>query len=361
MSSGNKGPEIVTVAVASDEHPRHSEGTVVERADGSLMLVWMEYTRNRWGSADFAPNRLAAMVSHDHGRTWGDPRVLVDRDAGDVNVYGPSLLWMPNHELLLFYRRYHELAGGKAPVSSGFVCRSRDEGKTFSASTAAWTRQPLCSASAVARRLSTGRLIHPVGRQVGAIWSPTDHEVGGCLFSDDDGLTWQSCRDWVDLPLRGTMEHHIEELRDGRLLMVMRTQLGAVFQSHSEDGGVSWSKPQTTGLRAPESCPELTRIPQTGHLLIAWNNSPYDPGFKSHYGKRSPLTVAVSKDEGASWSHVRDVETDPRWAFSNPSCAFTRRGEAILTYWAMPYSPDWRMGGLMDLKAAIFDVEWLYG
>ena len=47
----------------------------------------------------------------------------------------------------------------------------------------------------------------------------------------------------------------IVELRDGRLLMHMRTQLGAVFQSDSTDGGATWSKPQTTGLRAPQSMP----------------------------------------------------------------------------------------------------------
>ena len=74
--------------------------------------------------------------------------------------------------------------------------------------------------------------------------------MGGCYYSDDNGRTWQECRNYVDLPLRGAEEPKIAELRDGRLMMIMRTQLGSVFKSISEDGGASWSRGQTTGLMA---------------------------------------------------------------------------------------------------------------
>jgi hypothetical protein len=46
----------------------------------------------------------------------------------------------------------------------------------------------------------------------------------------------------------------------------------------------------------------VKRIPKTGDLLIVWN----DTAEKV----RTPLTVAVSKDEGRTWQHVRNVETD---------------------------------------------------
>ena len=45
--------------------------------------------------------------------------------------------------------------------------------------------------------------------------------------------------------------------QDGRVLMVMRSQLGALFLSESSDDGAMWSLPQTSGLRSPESCPDL--------------------------------------------------------------------------------------------------------
>ena len=159
------------------------------------------------------------------------------------------------------------------------------------------------------------------------------------------------------------MEPHIVELKDGRLLMYMRTELGAVFQSESGDGGAIWSKPQTTGLKAPESMPCLTTIPKTGDLLLIWNNGFYDPDF-DHCGKRTPLTVAISRDEGKTWENFKDIETDPTYEFTNPSCHFTSRDKVIITYVASKMdnpNPPGRLGrSCMPLKEAIADVEWFY-
>ncbi len=362
MSNRTIAPEIVVVKQATAEFPRHSEPALLERRDGSLYVVWQEYLGSQAGGEDNAPSRLSAMTSRDDGRTWVDPRVLVERAPGDVNVYSPNLVSLPNGDWLFVYFRYHTLQGGRPPSTSAFACRSRDEGRTFSEPAPIWSHQPLGFASGVMKRLSTGRLVLPVGRQTGAIWSATDHEVVGAAVSDDDGATWREPNSWADLPLRGAMEPQMEELRDGCLLMVVRTQLGAVFQSHSSDGGLTWSKPQTTGLRSPESCPELVRIPQTGDLLLVWNTAPYDPKFGSHYGKRSPLTVAVSNDDGATWMRVKDIETDPTRAFTNPVCLVTTRGKVVLLYWTCPYHTDrWLMNvARLDLRAAIFDLDWLY-
>jgi sialidase-1 len=361
MAKPVTSPQIVTVAAATAEHPRHSEPAVIERRDGSLFMVWQEYLASGLGGNDHAPSRLAAMTSADSGLTWGGHRVLVKSAPGDVNVYSPNLLKLGNGDWLFIYFRYHVLAAGRSPSTSAFACRSADEGQTFGPPRAIWARQPLGFASGVVKRLATGRLVLPVGRQTGAVWSAWDLETAGCLLSDDAGATWRESANWVDLPLRGAMEAHVEELRDRRLLMVMRTQLGAVFQAHSADGGLTWTKAQTTGLRAPESCPELVRVPRTGDLLIAWNNSEYDPCFGSHYGKRSPLTVALSKDDGLSWTCLRDIETDPGRAFSNPVAFVTSREKVVLMYWTCPYFTErWRMNAeRIDLRAAVFDLDWI--
>lgn len=355
-------PLIVTVAQASHAFPRHSEPALAERRDGTLFMVWQEYLASPHGGEDNAPNRLSACLSTDGGVTWSGQRVLVERASGDVNVYSPNLLVLPSGEWLFIYFRYHALTAGQPPDVSAYVCRSTDEGESFSAPAAIWQHQPQAFASGVVKRLHDGRLLLPIGRQTGAVWSSSDHEVLGSYSSSDDGRTWHASGNWVDLPLRGAMEAHVEELRDHRLLMVMRTQLGAVFASHSADGGETWSKAQTTGLRAPESCPELVRLPATGDLLIVWNNSPYDPAFGSHYGKRSPLTVAISRDDGQTWSAPVDLETDPERAFSNPVALVTRRNTVVLMYWTCPYRSDrWLMNvERLDLRAAVFGVDWLY-
>ena len=60
----------------------------------------------------------------------------------------------------------------------------------------------------------------------------------------------------------------MEGRNDGDLVMAMRTQLGSVYISRSNDRGESWSHPQVSGLSAPESMPSLTRMHTTGHLLL---------------------------------------------------------------------------------------------
>lgn len=220
------------------------------------------------------------------------------------------------------------------------------------------------------RQLSSGRIVVPTCYMEGTALqdegkglAPTDTSVAGCFYSDDEGRSWDECESYVYLPMRGSMEPKIEELKDGRLMMVMRTQLGSVFESFSEDGGQTWSKAQTTGLRSPESCPGLRRIPQTGDLLLIWNDSPYDPKF-DHYGIRSPLSAAISKDEGFTWQKSKAIETDPEWEFTNPAAIVTSQGNLLIAYEASEYAsliPPGKFGrSRMHLKLAIVELDWLY-
>lgn len=352
-------PRIVTIAQSTPRHPRHSEPAMIELKDGSLMIVWQEYDGSGLGAEDNAPGHLSTMVSRDGGRTWGDYRVLVENLPGDVNVYSPSLIRALDGDILLVFFRYNVLEAGKPPQMSAYLWRSRDEGKTFAETSVLWSRQPLAFASGVLKRLKNGRLLLPIGRQTGSTWSPTDHEASGSAYSDDDGRSWTISDSRVDLPMRGAMESHVAQLSNGGVLMVVRTQLGAVFQSRSSDGGITWSKPQTTGLRAPESCPELVNLPGSNDLLIVWNNSEYDMNFGSHYGKRSPLTVAISKDDGGTWSKPKNVVDDPKRCYSNPVFCFLRSGNCVLAWFEMGYDEKWCMSGNIDLRAAVFDRSWL--
>ena len=347
---------IVTAAETTPEYTRNSEGDVIELDDGRLLLVYMEFTGD---GSDVAQTRFAAKASSDGGLTWDKHRVITETAPGDVNVYSPNLIRAQNGDILLFFIRQHNAA---PPSITHHAWKSGDQGKTFAPHAEYAKEQAYSLCNAVIKRLDSGRLLLPTSQTHQAGDGPYGHAYAGAvLYSDDDGLTWEVSESRVQLPMRGVMEPHVEQTRDGRVLMVMRSQLGALFTSESTDDGVTWSSPQTSGLRAPESCPELVRIPSTGDLLMIWNNSPYDPAFRSHYGKRSPLTAAVSKDEGKTWEHVRDIEDDPGRAFSNPGCRFTREGKAVVNYWTCEYLPDWRMQDVIDLRVAIIDTEWFYG
>lgn len=352
-------PQIITIRQSTPEHPRHSEPAMIELKDGAVLIVWQEYEGSEAGSEDNAPGHLSAMISRDEGKSWGEHRVLVPNLPGDVNVYSPSLIRSHDGGILLIFFRYNLLEAGKPPQTTAFMWKSNDEGRTFSQSSIIWSKQPLAFASGVVKRLKSGRLLLPICRQTGAVWSTTDHEAAGSAWSDDDGQTWTISQSRPDVPMRGAMEPHVAERRDGGVLMVMRTQLGAVFQSISADGGITWSKPQTTGLKAPESCPELINIPNSDHLMIVWNNSEYDLKFGSHYGKRSPLTAAISKDDGKTWSEPKNIVADPRRCYTNPVACFLSSGRCILAWFEMGYNEKWCMFGNIDLRAALIDRPWL--
>lgn len=354
-------PERVMIAEAKGKNVRNSEGTMVELKEGTLLLIWQEFEQGPGGDSDFFPSRLAAMTSHDGGRTWGGRRVLVETAPGDTNVFSPSLLRLPDRGILFCYMTYHgfDKAQNKYPPASAFALVSRDEGKTFTSLGTLWKVQPVTLASSTLRLLTGGRIVLPANRDLSRKGEP-DHWEAGAVFSDDGGRTWDWCANWVDLPMRGAMEPHIEELRDGRLLMVMRTQLGAVYRAESGDRGKTWSKGTSLGIEAPESCPDLIRIPGSAELLLVWNASRYDPKYYSHFGKRTPLSLAISSDDGKTWSPPRHIEADPNRAYSNPGSLFTHDGTLILNYWTCDYQPTGAMSNFpIHLKGAIIGADWL--
>jgi sialidase-1 len=373
LAMRSKGVEILTITEASEDHPRHGGADFIELSDGSIflakMLIYKSKLRNQAG--DDAPSDVVAFLSKDGGRNWVYQRTLVKPSPNETAAYSPGFLRLRDGRILFRYEMYHRFVQNEPMCISAYVCWSRDECQTFSAPVAIWSRSSHHGGSqGDLRQLTSGRIIVPVMyiegtalQDDGKGLAPSNLVSAGCFYSDDDGKRWRECASYAYLPMRGAMEPKIEELKDGRLLMVMRNQLGSVFQSHSEDGGVTWSKPQTTGLRAPESCPGLLRIPQTGDLLLIWNDSPYDPKF-DHYGVRSPLSLSISKDEGRTWRKSKAIETDPQWEFTNPAAIVMREGKLLITYEASKYASMVHPGSLgrsrMNLKLAIVDLDWLY-
>ncbi|MBM3459137.1 MAG: exo-alpha-sialidase, partial [Armatimonadetes bacterium] len=338
---------------------RNSEGSILERKDGSLLMIYQEFEQGA-GDSDFFPGRLVARESRDGGRTWLGRRVVVEREAGDINVFSPSLLRLPNGEILFCFMRYHPAEAGRLPPASAFAWLSRDDGATFTPLATLWKNRSITLCSATLRRTSRGRILLPINRDSSRP-GERDHWQAGLCWSDDNGRTWNIGDHWVDAAMRGAMEPQVEETREGRLLMVMRTQLGAIYQSESRDQGATWSPSTSLGVEAPESCPELIRIPATGDLLLVWNAARYDRNWASHFGKRTPLSLAVSRDEGKTWSPPLAVESDPGAAFSNPGAAFTRNGTLVLNYWTCRYEPSGRMTNFpIHLKTAVVPLERLY-
>src|SRR6185437_9551070 len=136
------------------------------------------------------------------------------------------------------------------------------------------------------------------------------------------------------------------------LLMHFRTQLGHIAVSESADGGETWGEARSWGVRAPEAPATLRRIPSTGHLLLVWNDT-FRAGA-GHGGKRTPLTAAVSTDEGRTWTYRRDLETSDQHTYAYTSLAF-HQGRALLTYYVRDEA-----SGRISSRFRSIPIGWFY-
>ena len=310
---------------ATAGNPRYTEGSIVERADGSLLFAVTEFQDS---GSDFAKAHIVGRVSDDGGRTWGSSRVL-QKNTGGLNVMSVTLRRVgllkppaipgpgevseksrPGFEppdvpfgIGMFYLQkngFNDL--------DCYVRFSRNEGRSFGPPVLI-TADPgyhVVNNDRVTQ-LSTGRLLVPAASTKDV--KTVNHFVSHCYISDDGGTTWRNSRGHVDAAGRGAMEPEVVELSDGRLLMILRTQLGYIGRSHSTDGGETWSPMESLGVRAPEAPATLRRIPATGDLVLIWNDT-YKPGT-GHGGERTPLTAAISSDDGrpgkqsATWNPIR--------------------------------------------------------
>ena len=121
-------------------------------------------------------------------------------------------------------------------------------------------------------------------------------------------------------------------------MMLMRTGLGGQYMSISEDGGETWSEPEPTPLRGTGAPVSISRVPTTGDLLAIWD---HNPGGKS----RNPLTSAISRNDGKTWGHFRNLEDAPDDAWAYP--AVTWVGDmALVTYLNYTGGPSLHLRGL---------------
>ena len=341
---------------ANEINPRHSEGSVIELKDKSLLLAWQCFEFSSKGSEDSAPATISLANSYDNGATWTNRRVVAAMKDNCVNCYSPAFLRANDGSIVLFFKRYTQFQTGKQILNNLYRITSYDEGKTWSEEVTVWENSTMGHMNHGFVHLHDGSLLLPVGVNEGANSMPDDHESVAVLRSEDEFKSFTKSN-VITVPLRGLMEPAVAERHDGVLNMVMRVQQGRVYYSESFDGGRTWTEAAPTVLEAPESCPYILSIPNTEAQIVIWNNSKYDPDFKSHFGKRSPLTLAISRDGLKTFTDYFDIETDPEYAFTNPSAMVTSDGLYVLNYWACKYSDNWAMKGGIDLKIATFRVK----
>jgi sialidase-1 len=321
-----KGMVVSDVYPATEANPRYSEGDVHVLNDGRLLYGTTEFISD-W--SDFAKARIVGRISSDGGRSWGEKTVLQE-NVGGKNVMSLTFQDLSETEVGMFYLHKNDFDDLDV-----YLRRSSDGGLSFdkaSLVTDALGYHVMNNDRVI--QLKSGRLLVPTASSPDV--KKDNHFTCRVWISDDAGVTWRVSKGVVDYSKRGAMEPELIELEDGRILMIIRTQLGHIAASYSEDGGNTWSAASTWGVRAPEAPSTLRRIPSTGDFLLIWNDSFVEGS--GHGGKRAPLTVAISKDEGETWMHKKNIETiegDPSnflGGFSYISATFDR-DRVLLSYY----------------------------
>jgi len=355
VGGGEAGRETLLVIEPTQQQPRNSEGDVVRLRDGRLCLV---YTRFAGGTRDHSAADLAMRTSSDNGRSWSRDRILLANE-GKCNVMSVSIVRARNGELLLFYLRKDE----KLKSCSSYIRRSADEFETLSAPVRVTTLEGyhVVNNDRVVQ-LSTDRLIVPAALHTGfdetgtLVTEFTGKGVPMVYYSDDSGRTWQRANVPVTPVSQRKLtlqEPGVVELKDGRLWMFMRTTHGSQYGCYSRDGGVSWSQPEPTNLVSPCSPATIERVPWTGDLVCVWND--HSGAHRFAEGRRTPLCIALSRDDGQTWSRSRVIEADPNGWYCYTSMSFVDH-RMILSYCA----GDKEVGGLNRLKVSAFAKDWLY-
>jgi len=330
-------------------NPRNSEGDFISLKNGLMMFV---YTRFTGGTSDDSRADLYAIFSGDHGKTWSLRSEPIVENEGKKNVMSASLLRLSEGEIALFYLRKN------GPDDCLPMMRiSKEEGRNWSEAVPCVTEggsYVLNNDRAV--QLKSGRIILPLARhaKTGETWSARATFL--CSYSDNGGRSWRKSATELVAPepsRTGLQEPGLIELKDGRLMMYARTDMGCQYRSYSTDGGDTWSPAEASNILSPVSPASIARIPSTGDLLLVWND--HDGVDEAHRGKRTPFCVAVSKDEGNTWIKKKTLDDDADGWYCYTAIEFS--GDRVLLAHC---AGDSKVGRLNSTRLTTFELSWLY-
>ena len=288
---------------------RNGEASLIELRDGSLLLMYGAH--QKYG--DWDRGEIRQMRSLDDGKTWSTPETVFS-DA-KRSLFQVSFARLANGDIGLTHT---SLVNGRDAFK--VFRRSTDDGKTWS--------EPL-KISDDSHEYTTGPwdklYVLASGRVIALLhcnMKPDAKKQGGpigtyVVFSDDQGKSWSRspANDVLHVPANpyksvgiewGFWEPTLVEHAPGKLLMLARTTTGWLWESRSEDNGTTWSAPVQSSVPNAVSPAVLTRIPDTGTLVLIQNpdvkmTGPW-PG-----GARLALAFRTSQDNGRTWSAPTDI------------------------------------------------------
>ena len=261
----------------------------------------------------------SALVSRDEGKTWEKNAIFAEPDKYAIRPErallrtskGAIILAFMNDRAKANWNWRKEISDSPGAQLPTCTVRSLDGGKTWQDVQELhkeWT-------GAIRNMIQTesGRVVFT---SMMLLHNPGRHSVV-TYSSEDDGKTWKRSN-IIDL---GGIGHHggvteatVEQLRDGRVWMLLRTNWKVFWEAFSDTDGVYWRTIGPSSIDASSAPGQLARL-ASGRLALVWNR--YFPEGKNEFplsggdnqwseipvsNHRLELSIMFSDDDGKTWT-----------------------------------------------------------
>lgn len=296
---------------------------VVQAADGALVATWFGGTEEKNPDVAIWNARFA-------DGAWSP--VVRAAKVNETAHWNPVVFTAADGVLYQFFK-----VGPEIKAWQTYWMRSPDSGKTWSEPVELVPgdfggRGPVRSKPII---LSDGAWLAPASTELAKqSWEAlTDR-------STDGGKTWERsanfAQDGSEAMKGGAIQPTLWETEPGHVHALLRSRMGRILRADSEDGGRTWSAMRALELPNNNSGIDVVKV-DDHRLLLAYN-----PVGKN-WGGRSPLTLAISTDNGETWTPMANVEEEPGMEFSYPSLARTKDGVALTYTWKRERIRCWQI------------------
>lgn len=261
--------------------------TLLRTDDGQFLVAWFGGTREKHDD-------VGIWISRGVPGNWSAP-VEVAKIREDAH-WNPVLFRDPSGNITLFFK-----VGKEIDYWETWYQVSSDNGRTWSEARELVPgdkggRGPVRNKPIV---LSDGTWLAPASNEREGVWNAFVDR------SEDSGQSWRQSeflklnRDSV--PGEGVIQPALWESEPGKVHMLLRSSAGVICRSDSEDYGRTWSPVYRTTLPNPNSGIDVTRLEDNTLVLI------FNPD-NENWGSRSPVSLAVSRDNGRTWDPIIELE-----------------------------------------------------
>lgn len=313
--------KVVHVARSPQSMVMETRATVTP--NGDFLLMFPE--GRHYNGATSKVNEMVAYRSQDSGRTWQGPVYPFRIDFNQHGFIplipkGTKRIYCFGTQPLLNRAETEEGRQENAPIGFRY---SDDDGWTWSDTRLIRpTNDPDFTGMSVTRMYETERGTWLLGAHE-ADWSCKPLVTRQYILrSEDRGMTWEllpgprPCG-WQAPGWARMDEGRPIALGGDRVLLLIRTPEGRLWEARSEDDGRTWSVPKPTSLVHPDAPPMVFLLSDQKTLVVFHHNRHSDTNYsglsmdKADTMKdRSELWVSLSDDGGLTWS-------DPRFLLAN--------------------------------------------